>query len=123
MAPSPTTEARASLSVTLSASDGSVFKEFSSKNGSVELGRGHRASAAISDTSSGRFRMEGSQVMSSKQALLTWQDHSYAFLTDTDSTNGTFIEREGEQLRLKSGVAYRVRRDCLSRARVGKGLS
>lgn len=104
-------KARASLALTLSTSDGAVLKRFNSQDGPVDLGRGHRQSPETMDLTSGRFRYSGVEVASSKQALLTWEEgesSTYAFLTDTNSTNGTFIERDGDQMRLKSGVAYRV---------------
>lgn len=103
------TSARSSLSLTLATPNGTVLKHFNSRQGTIDLGRGHKNSEECRDPSQGRFRLEGSAVMSSKQAVLTWEDHSYAFITDTDSTNGTFITRDGEeQLKLKAGVSYRV---------------
>jgi hypothetical protein len=116
MSPSPAaptlgTGARSSLSLTLATPDGAVLKHFNSKQGTIDLGRGHKNAEDCRDPSQGRFRLEGSAVMSSKQAVLTWEEGSYAFITDTDSTNGTFITRDGEdRLKLKPGVSYRVSR-------------
>ncbi|ORY75697.1 SMAD/FHA domain-containing protein [Leucosporidium creatinivorum] len=113
-APTLRSPARSSLSLTLATPDGATLKHFNSKDGPIDLGRGHKNSEDCRDLTKGRFRLEGSAVMSSKQAVLTWEDDSYAFLTDAESTNGTFIKREGEeQVRLKPGVSYRLKNNDL----------
>jgi len=46
--------------------------------------------------------------MSQSHATLAFST-GYPTLRDLRSTNGTFVEREGEVVRLVSGVDYRVR--------------
>lgn len=111
MAPAlaPTTTTPPSLSLTLSTPDGTILKRYNSHNGPVQLGRGHKTSSEVRSVTSGRFRLAGSEVMSSKQATLTWEDNLYAIITDNHSTNGTYLDRQGEQQRkLQAGANYRV---------------
>lgn len=90
-----------------------VSKKYTSDQGTIVLGRGSRHDGTVSEPSSGRFRdFHGNRtaVMSSKHATITWQSHEFCFLTDTGSTNGTYILRHGDQIsvRARVGVSYRV---------------
>ncbi|GAA6031969.1 hypothetical protein JCM8097_003366 [Rhodosporidiobolus ruineniae] len=87
--------------------DGKPLKQLSVTQGAVTFGRAPRDDPAAHDPTTGKFRSNGCKVMSSKHSRLTWEG-SHALLQDLDSTNGTYVRRDGETRRLGKGVQYRI---------------
>ena len=96
------------LRVQLRPSDACLTKEFYSTDGPVVLGRGR--GPACWDPSSGTLRTPGSPVMSGRHAKLTFDEHTGVSVTDLDSTNGTYLTRNGssESRPLQPNVPYKV---------------
>lgn len=86
------------------------YKTYTSHQPLITIGRASRTSLDLLDPSSGGMRNEGTAVMSSRHAQLSWQGHEYALLKDVGSTNGTMVVRKNEEPKqLTKGVVYRVR--------------
>lgn len=93
----------------LSTASGLPVKQFDSDTaGPLVLGRGSKSDSSALDPASPKFRTSATKVMSSTHAQLHWEGE-YAFLTDLGATNGTFLERDGDQQKLKPDVPYCVR--------------
>ncbi|KAL8284208.1 hypothetical protein RQP46_004957 [Phenoliferia psychrophenolica] len=90
-------------------SDRQLLKEFSSTQGSLTLGRGSRQNMSSKNLDSPLFRSPSTKVMSQRHAELTWEDNRYPFLTDTNSTNGTAVERDGVSHKLLPANPYRLK--------------
>ncbi|GAA5903216.1 hypothetical protein JCM8208_002240 [Rhodotorula glutinis] len=90
----------------LSTASGLPVKQFDSDTaGPLVLGRGSKSDSSALDPASPKFRTSATKVMSSTHAQLHWEGE-YAFLTDLGATNGTFLERDGDQQKLKPDVPY-----------------
>jgi len=84
-----------------------LVKEWNSEQSSLSIGRGKESEAK--DLSTGSFRSDKTKVMSAQHAKLVWINDQFT-LVDTESTNGTYINRgEGEgTVRLAHNVPYVV---------------
>ncbi|KAM0755713.1 hypothetical protein T439DRAFT_10495 [Meredithblackwellia eburnea MCA 4105] len=94
--------------------DGKVIKKFDSDQGTIKIGRGPRDSSDTLRLNSGRFRGDGTKVMSQSHASLSWEggdSYKVPMLTDTKSTNGTWVERAGDATQLRPKVPYRLKQD------------
>ncbi|KAI5477238.1 FHA domain containing protein [Pseudohyphozyma bogoriensis] len=97
------------LHLSLPESRHTPFKSYSSPH-PVNLGRGSRSDSSCQALESGLFRAEGTKVMSQRHARIVWSDDgTVPCLVDEESTNGTSIERDGDDKKLLSGAEYALK--------------